>query len=163
MRRTQPYTAVTDERPDAETPVVGTAPTRLSSRKYGTSAFEGINIFATHGYVSPMQSPWAGQGLISPAFPLYQSSKVAPDSIRIPVLLTTNLLQPVSHAQTRYNFSLTEPAKAQPPPTKLPTGNTFNRRGGGHQTTIQPMAVESWPTPAQWVQARMNQGFTGGQ
>lgn len=162
MRRTQPYTAISQSSPDADTPVVGTAPTMRTRSAHGQAYERGLELFATHGYPTPIQSPWAGQGLISPAFPLYQSSKVAPDAIKPPILVTRNLYSPVSHANARFEFSRIIPTPAAQPSIMLPAGQHRSRRGGGNHTYPQPFVAESWPTPAQWVQSLMDQGFPGG-
>lgn len=158
MRVSQPYEAVTSEPSSTESPVVGTAPTMASRCVHGNDYWRGISVRGTKAQAVPIQHPYAGQGLVSPAFPLYQPSSVADDEIRPPFLLTTNNYSPVSHASARYDFSLKPVTRAVPASTKLPGVNNTSRRGDGAGfTTPFPLATQQWPTSSEWLGARMRQ------
>lgn len=163
MARTAvPYEAVTPAVPGDTAPVVGTAPTLQTRTHFGAGSMEGLMVQGQLGRWVPIEHPWAGQGLVSPAFPHYQPSSVAPDAIKPALLTTNNLLQPVSHAGTRYWFSQFLPTPAQMPLTKLPKQNDNSRRPSGAPFTIPyPLNTTEWPTAAQWLASRMRQSQGG--
>lgn len=164
MRIAQPFEAVTPAAKPDNAPVVGSAPTMASRSVHGSGYDIGLEIKGTKALHTPIQKPWAGQGLVSPAFPYYQPSTVADDEIHPPVLLTHNAYSPVSHPEFRFRFSQTIPAPASPPSVKLPTYNRRSRRGGGSRYQYaSPFVTSDWPTSSQWLASQVRQGLTGGQ
>jgi hypothetical protein len=163
VRIAQPYEAVAPAARPTNAPVVGSAPTMASRSVHGTGYNDGLEIKGNRGLRVKMQHPYAGQGLISPAFPYYQPSSVAEDAISVPILLTHNALSPVSHPQARYDFSLQVPARASKPSTKLPGINNASRRGGGAFHFPSPFVATEWPTSSQWLASQVRAGLTGGQ
>lgn len=159
-RIAQPFEAVTPAgRPDAESPVVGSAPTLATRTVHGEGYDYGIVVIGSRNHPTPVQKPYAGQGLESPVFPYYQPSTVAPDLVGMAFFVTANLYSPVSHAAARDRMTRVMPVPATAPPKKMPGVNNRSRRGGGGAYTYaSPFSAQQWPTSSQWLASQINSG-----
>lgn len=153
-RRTQPYLAVepVGSLPQQGiAPVVGSAPTLSTRRRYGTGAMFGLLFVGNKRAYVPLQSPWAGQGATYPAFPLAQPSKVAPNAIRPALFVALNLFSPSGHSNP---LSAQVPPPAELPLAKLPTPQA-GRRPSGNFTIPHPLTTPQYDTSRQWILSRL--------
>jgi hypothetical protein len=168
MRRVQPYVAVGAQVTGAplQPSVVTSAPVLDTRRRYGTNSMEGLYFQGSKNIYEPVASPWAGQGLGSPVFPMYQPSKAAGHTIvgSAPQQIagnnnivgtakfwTANFMSPFGHRSMLSNI-LPEPAAL---PVARFNNQNFSKRGTfGNYSIPSPVQVSYWPTSMQWLQSR---------
>jgi hypothetical protein len=168
MRRVQPYVAVGAQVTGAplQPSVVTSAPVLDTRRRYGTNSMEGLYFQGSKNIYEPVESPWAGQGLVSPVFPLTQPSKAsgvtivgsAPQQIQghndivgTAKFWTANFMSPMGHRNVIEEM-LPEPAAL--PVTKFTNQNLTKRGTFGNFTIPSPVNVSYWPTTQQWLENR---------
>lgn len=153
MKKVQPYAAVGPQVTNAPLApsVVTSAPNLDTRRKYGTGAFAGLLFNGGKGSKTQTGHPYAGQGLVSPVFPLYQSSRVSSDQVADPILTARNYMSPIGH---RNVLSDVLPVPASLPVTEFTNQNRAARGTGGNFTIPANLNVNYWPTSTQWLESR---------
>lgn len=153
MRKVQPYVAVGAQVTGAQLQpsIVTSAPPLDTRRVRGTNALAGLIEFGSKHYITPVEQPWAGQGLSSNVFPAYQPSKVAPNLIATAKLVALNYMSPIAHRSVLTDIL---PAPAELPLTKFTNQNRGHRGTGGNFTIPSPLTVTYWPTSMTWLQTR---------
>jgi hypothetical protein len=136
---------------------------------FGTNALIGLRTIGSLAMWVPINRPAPASSPVN-GFSLAVPSRVAPNAIRVAIMVAQNFFSPSSHAMPAGRLSSTLPKThvdqpspghmrrygAQPPVNwKMPP--KVGQRPSGRFSIPSPQTTSYWPTSSEWLASKLNQ------